>query len=49
VRGSYWASSGGCGVSIEDAPQLEAMVACGMGHTPERARRFLYFFAPSGR
>ncbi|MBN8612860.1 MAG: hypothetical protein J0L92_19855 [Deltaproteobacteria bacterium] len=49
VRGSYWAFSGGCGVSVEDAPpQLESMVACGMGHTPERARRFLYFFAPSG-
>lgn len=45
VRGSYWAHSGGCGVSIEEVP-VTSIVACGMGHTPERARRFLYFFAP---
>lgn len=49
VRGSYWASSGGCGVSIEDVPNdMAEMVACGMGHTPARATRFLYFFAPPG-
>ncbi len=46
IRGSYWASSGGCGVYVEDLPDdTQAMMACGMGHTPARARRFLYFFA----
>ncbi len=47
IRGSYWATQGGCGVHVEDVPQVGGM-RCGMGHTPERARRFLYFFAPSG-
>jgi hypothetical protein len=43
--GARWASSTGCGVDIENAPPEERMlVACGMGHTPERSRRFLYFF-----
>ena len=44
VPGSHWASSAGCGVSIEGVEDL-AIVGCGMGHTPERARRFLHFFA----
>ncbi len=47
VRGSYWASQAGCGVHIEEVPTTGA-IGCGMGHTPERARRFLYFFAPAG-
>jgi hypothetical protein len=43
--GARWANSWGCGVDIENAPPEEKMlVACGMGHTPERSRRFLYFF-----
>jgi len=47
VPGSHWATSGGCGVSIEGV-ETQVMMACGMGHTPERARRFLHFFATSG-
>ena len=45
VRGSQWASSGGCGVTIEGlADDEQHMVACGMGHVPARSARFLYFF-----
>jgi hypothetical protein len=47
VRGSYWASQAGCGVYIEEVPQTGG-IGCGMGHTPARAQRFLYFFAPAG-
>jgi hypothetical protein len=47
IRGSYWANQGGCGVYVEEVPQTGG-IGCGMGHTPERAQRFLYFFAPSG-
>lgn len=48
IRGSYWAGQGGCGVHIEEVPQAGG-IRCGMGHTPARARRFLYFFAPAER
>lgn len=44
--GAKWAMSGGCGVTIE-SPEPEEhniAVACGMGHTPKRSRRFLYFY-----
>ncbi len=43
VPGSAWASSGGCGTTVEgdEHPQLSK---CGMGHVPELSRRFLYFF-----
>lgn len=47
VPGSHWAVSGGCGVMIEGVED-QAMMACGMGHTPERAQRFLHFFATRG-
>ncbi len=47
IRGSYWANQGGCGVYVEEVPETGG-IGCGMGHTPERARRFLYFFAPQG-
>jgi hypothetical protein len=44
-RGTRWATSSGCGVDIEgEAPEI---VGCGMGHTPPRSRRFLYFFKRS--
>lgn len=43
-RGTRWANSRGCGTEIE-GEHLAMMVACGMGHTPARSRRFLYFFA----
>lgn len=47
IRGSYWANQAGCGVYVEEVPQTGG-IGCGMGHTPERAQRFLYFFAPTG-
>ena len=47
IRGSYWANQAGCGVYVEEVPQTGG-IGCGMGHTPERAQRFLYFFSPSG-
>ena len=44
IRGSYWASDSGCGVYVEDVPDLGGY-DCGMGHVPPRARRFLHFFS----
>jgi len=44
--GTRWASSTGCGVEVENPIGKESPgYACGMGHTPEISRRFLYFFA----
>jgi len=43
VPGSRWAHSGGCGTRVEGAPLVA--IGCGMGHVPEKSRRFLYFFA----
>jgi hypothetical protein len=43
VPGSRWARSGGCGMVIE-GEDVQAMMACGMGHVPERSMRFLYFY-----
>jgi len=45
VPGSHWASEGGCGTTIEGV-ENQRMYACGMGHVPQRSRRFLYFFDP---
>lgn len=45
VPGSRWARGGGCGVHIEGVPDdQQMMVACGMGHVPERSGRFLYWY-----
>lgn len=44
VRGSKWATSGGCGVSVEGEND-DVGYACGMGHTPALSRRFLYWFS----
>lgn len=41
--GARWASRSGCGTEIEGEVNERAW-ACGMGHTPEVSRRFLYFF-----
>lgn len=38
--GARWATSGGCGVRIEGHTERHA-IGCGMGHVPERSRRFL--------
>lgn len=47
--GARWAKNTGCGTSIEGGdPTGEAMmIACGMGHVPKEARRFLYFYEKS--
>ncbi|MGE0788223.1 MAG: hypothetical protein AB7S26_21300 [Sandaracinaceae bacterium] len=44
VPGSYWASSWGCGIEVEGRDD-NAVVGCGMGHVPERSRRFLYWYS----
>lgn len=43
-RGTRWASSGGCGLTIE-GEDCDVRVACGMARVPEISRRFLYFFS----
>jgi hypothetical protein len=43
VPGAEWAKSSGCGLSFENR-EHEVAVACGMGHVPERSRRFLHFY-----
>lgn len=42
--GAHWGLSGGCGYEVE-GDETPLMMACGMGHTPAKSRRFLYFFA----
>lgn len=54
IPGSRWAVGGGCGVRVEETEEeirareggdrVIAMVACGMGHVPERSARFLYWY-----
>lgn len=44
VPGSRWATSAGCGTYIEGEERNYA-IGCGMGHTPEKSQRFLYFFS----
>jgi len=46
IPGSKWASSGGCGQTIE-GDEEPVMVDCGMGMIPPKSRRFLYFFTQS--
>ncbi len=40
--GARWATSAGCGVEVEGAPDDGMVVGCGMGHVPQKSRRFLY-------
>lgn len=44
--GARWATSSGCGMTIEGVPDdpRTGMVMCGMGHVPRRSARFLHFF-----
>jgi len=42
-RGGQWASASGCGTGYEEGPEKSEAVDCGMGHVPERSRRFLHF------
>jgi hypothetical protein len=44
VPGSRWAQASGCGTVVE-GEEDQLRMACGMGHVPEKARRFLYFYA----
>jgi hypothetical protein len=46
IPGSKWATSDGCGETIEGEVDAE-MVDCGMGYVPPKSRRFLYFFTKS--
>ncbi|HTN86455.1 MAG TPA: hypothetical protein VL242_22300 [Sorangium sp.] len=46
--GAHWASSSGCGTTIEGVEESGA-IGCGMGHVPEKSRRFLYFFSVEQR
>lgn len=41
--GARWAKSHGCGTTIE-GEERDYGIGCGMGHVPEKSRRFLYFF-----
>ena len=52
VTGSVWATEDGCGAMVERAPPprpgprvIRLSALCGMGHVPERAERFLYFYS----
>lgn len=46
--GARWANSAGCGVDIEGIHDNERVaIGCGMGHTPAKAQRFLYFWTKS--
>ncbi|WP_438026025.1 hypothetical protein [Sorangium sp. So ce233] len=48
--GARWARSTGCGTEVEGVDDdAQKMLACGMGHVPEKSRRFLYFFAAPRR
>jgi hypothetical protein len=52
VPGSRWAQSSGCGTDIEWEPgekdDSSVGIACGMGHVPEKSRRFLDFLTADG-
>ena len=43
--GSAWATSDGCGSTVEGHPELSTslLIACGMGSIPEVAREFLHY------
>ena len=43
MPGSHWAHASGCATTIEGIRNT-AMIGCGMGHVPDKSRRFLYFF-----
>lgn len=48
IPGSRWARSTGCGLRVEGATDNVA-IGCGMGHTPRRSARFLYFYEKKTR
>lgn len=43
IDGAPWARATGCGTRVE-GEERNSGIMCGMGHTPERSRRFLMFF-----
>lgn len=47
VPGSEWAAEHGCGLAIEGRDD-QMMMACGMGHVPERSSRLLYWQTRTG-
>jgi hypothetical protein len=46
--GTRWAVHSGCGVDVEGPEEERWLRACGMGHVPKKAQRFLYFFSRNG-
>ena len=46
--GAHWANASGCGTRIEGVSD-NMVIGCGMGHVPEKAQRFLYFFSVENR
>ncbi|MCY3003756.1 MAG: hypothetical protein NTV21_18320 [Planctomycetota bacterium] len=50
-QGSSWASYHGCGVDLETPPPSRELMtmACGIGHSPQYTRRFLYLFSADER
>lgn len=53
LPGAYWATNGGCATHVERPRPADdhyvSIVGCGMGHVPQKAVRFLYFFLPGER
>jgi len=47
IPGSKWAQSSGCGEIVEGEESRGIGILCGMGHVPDKSRRFLYFFVRS--
>ena len=50
VPGSRWSNESGCGADVEPEPGVKdeddgGLFACGMGHVPEKSRRFLDFLS----
>lgn len=43
IPGSHWARASGCGTTVEGV-ESNSIIGCGMGHVPQKSRRFLYFF-----
>jgi hypothetical protein len=45
IPGSHWATSSGCGTSVEEDLEEASMARCGMGHVAAKSSRFLYLYA----
>lgn len=45
IPGSKWATTMGCGVTVEGEKDDGLAIACGMGSVPPLSQRFLYFYS----